>query len=344
MYGSPTLDEHSTLRLISHKYSTRAEQDQVIADIKLSCCGRGATESTYDRIKKRWRRAHQVPITPRVPTPQHIPDAVELPPHHIHPFFEHKKIDEWGLRFVGTGKTLNRLEYKPLVVWGKKGRMGKTERAKALGRHTYCRGALDHEKIHAGMQQGTDVLILDNIKWHVLFNSDLGRALAEGQDSVSWIRRDGERITTRFTAPVIILNNKKCKAWGPNNKAYWRKNLQWVRVRKPLFDRSKTINTGVPPATSPIPPPSSPQPLLTSALPPLPPSSSSCAVMSPTHAPQSSLSSSPAPSPALHSAPSSTPVHDRLCRKVAPAQLEALLFSKANITPYARTATSSLIG
>ena len=142
--------------------------------------------------------------------------------------------------------------------------MGKTERAKALGRHTYCRGALDHEKIHAGMQQGPDVLILDNIKWHVLFNSDLGRALAEGQDSVSWIRRDGERITTRFTAPVIILNNKKCKAWGPNNKAYWRKNLQWVRVRKPLFDRSKTINTGVPPATSPIPPPSSPQPLLTS--------------------------------------------------------------------------------
>jgi alkylated DNA repair dioxygenase AlkB len=247
VYGTPTLDERSTQRLVDGKYHTRADLDKVIADIRLYCRGRGSTESTFDRIKKMWRRAHELPITPRA----HNLIAVEPPPRHDHPFFKHDRRDEWVSRFVGAGKSLDRLIYKPLVLWSKLGRFGKTEWAKSLGRHIWILGSLDPEQIHTGLLQGADVIILDNIKWHMLFGSDLGRALAEGQHRVKWLRRTGERVTTELTVPVIILNNKKCKTWGPNNKAYWRKHLEWVRVRKCLFDESKIINTDAPPAALP---------------------------------------------------------------------------------------------
>ena len=338
VHGTPSLDEHATLRLVSCKYSTREEQDKVIADIRLYCCGRGAAESTYARIKKQWRFAHKIPTTPKAVS--HV-SVVGEPPRLSHPFFAHKRLDKWVAQFIGTGKPLSRLEYMPLVVWSKSGRIGKTEWAKSLGRHIHIRGSLDPEKIHAGIQQGADVIILDNIKWHLLFGSDLGRALAEGQDSVTWLRANGERVTTKLPVPVVILNNKKCKTWGPNNKKYWKKNLRWVRVRKCLFDTSKTIDTDAPPTASPTPPPSS-QPLLTSTLPPPvnaispPPSSSSGAVPSPIHAPQPSF-----PSPAAMEAPSisrlprsSTPVRDRLRRKIAERQLEALQINKTNISHY----------
>ena len=67
-------------------------------------------------------------------------------------------------QFVRTGKPLNRLVYRPLVVWSRQGRMGKSKWAESQGRHISVRGALDAERIHAGIQQGADVLILDNIK------------------------------------------------------------------------------------------------------------------------------------------------------------------------------------
>ena len=234
-HGSPTLDETATLKLVTACYWERAHQDRVIKDIKTYCCGRGAAPSTFERIKKHWRQAHAIPITPRAIA---VADAVMPRLIRDHPFFPHKRLDKWAERFVGPGKSLSRLVYKPLVLWSKQGRIGKTDWARSLGNHIHIRGSLDTEKIHAGMLQGANVLILDNVKWHVLFNSDFGRALAEGQDSVSWIRKGGERVTTMLTVPVAILNNKKCRTWGPNSERYWKENLLWVRVRKIMFDRA----------------------------------------------------------------------------------------------------------
>jgi alkylated DNA repair dioxygenase AlkB len=257
-----------------------------------------------------------------------------------------------GVAVVGAGKSLNRLLYKPLVLWSKTGRIGKTEWTKSVGRHIHIRGSLDPEKIHTGILQGADVLILDNIKWHVLFGSDLGRALAEGQDSVSWLRRNGERLTTQLTVPVIILNNKKCKTWGPNNKKYWAESLEWVRVRTCLFDTSKTINRDAPHVALPAPPPSS-QPLPLSTSPPhvdatsLPPHVNATSPPPPTDASSSSLlqssdaslsssssSTSPAPPSTSRSPRSSTVVRDRLRRTMAHRQLEPLVFNKDNIQRY----------
>ena len=291
VYGTPTLDEHSTLRLVCGKYSARTDQDKVIADIKLYCCGRGAAESTYDRIKKQWRRAYEIPITPRQRAVC-VSGAVNEPPCHSHPFLPHKRLDEWVSRFVGAGKSLNRLTYKPMVLLGKPGRLGKTEWARSRGRHIYIRGALDPEKIHAGILQGADLLVLDNVKWNVLFNSDLGRALAEGQNSVTWNRRNGDRVDSKLAVPVIIVNNKKCKTWGPNGKTYWKENLEWVRVRKCLFDQSKTINMDAPLAI--LPPPSDSLSFLCQLLPPPSP---------PPPPPCSSSSSSPLPSLPPRSSP-----------------------------------------
>ena len=254
LYGTPTLDEVATLRLVSCLYHTREDKQTVIDKIREHCVGRGAAQSTIDRITKNWRLAHQISATPRK---DRAPDVVADPPQLEHPFYANKQMDERAAEFVHTDKPLNRLVYRPLVVWSKKGRIGKTGWAKSLGRHIHIRGSLDAETIHAGIQQGADVLILDNVKWHRLFDSDLGRALAEGQDSVTWVRRNGQRATTKLTVPVIILNNKKCKSWGPNSEKYWKKNLNWVRVRECLFDESKTkIDTNaVPPtATAPLVP------------------------------------------------------------------------------------------
>ena len=286
-HGSPTLDEVATLKLVTAGYSNRADQEQVIEDIKKYCCGRTAAQSTFDRIKKRWRQAHAIPITPRAIA---VVDAVQPRLVRVHPFFPHKRLDNWVERFVGPGKSLSRLVYQPLVLWSKQGRIGKTDWARSLGNHIHIRGSLDAEKIHAGILQGADVLILDNVKWHVLFNSDFGRALAEGQDSVSWIRRGGERVTTKLAVPLIILNNKKCKTWGPNNKKYWQQNLQWVRVRKVMFDCTKLIDTDMQCAAPAA----------------LPPSSSSTSS-------SSSSSSSPGPS-----SPPSSPPHEERCAPPLP--------------------------
>ena len=289
-HGSPTLDETATLKLVTACYWERAHQDRVIKDIKTYCCGRGAAPSTFERIKKHWRQAHALPITPRAIA---VADAVMPRLIRDHPFFPHKRLDKWAERFVGPGKSLSRLVYKPLVLWSKQGRIGKTDWARSLGNHIHIRGSLDAEKIHAGMLQGANVLILDNVKWHVLFNSDFGRALAEGQDSVSWIRKGGERVTTKLTVPVVILNNKKCKTWGPNNKKYWQQSLLWVRVRKIMFDESRVIDTdeasSIAVSSCPSASPSSSSPSF--------PVSSSC-LSSPSTS-SSVPTSSPSPSPSV---------------------------------------------
>ena len=308
-HGSPTLDETATLKLVTACYRDKADQDQVIKDIKTYCCGRGAAPSTFERIRKHWRQAHAIPITPRAIT---VADAVMPRLIHVHPFFPHKRLDNWAERFVGPGKSLSRLVYKPLVLWSKQGRIGKTDWARSIGNHIHIRGSLDAEKIHAGILQGANVLILDNVKWHVLFNSDFGRALAEGQDSVSWIRRGGERVTTPLTIPLIILNNKKCKTWGPNNKKYWQQNLQWVRVHKVMFDCTKLIDTEKRCATEWHAAPAALPPSSSST------SSSSSPTSSPGHSPppssSSSTSSSSSSSSSLGpSSPPSPPPHEERC-------------------------------
>jgi hypothetical protein len=293
LHGSPTLDEHATLRLVSERYSVRTDQDKVINDIRLYCRGRAAVQPTFDRIKKHWRQAKEIPITPRV---LHVQDAVYPRLIAPHPFYPHKILDGWAERFVGLDKVLTtRLAYEPLVLTSKLGRFGKTWWARSLGRHIHVLGALDNEVIHAGIMKGADVLILDNVKWHVLFNSDLGRALCERQDKIKWIRRGGERVTTYLTIPVIILNNKKCKTWGQNSKKYWKTHMQWVRVRKVMYDESKLVVTDTASVALPVSSTSS-----SSSLPIT--SSSSPSQSSPSSSsPSSSPSLSPSPSPVLSS-------------------------------------------
>ena len=124
VYGTPTLDEHATLRLVTERYSDRADQDQVIKDIGQYCRGRAVAPSTLERIKNHWRQANNIPITPRV---LQVQDAVMPRLIREHPFFPHKVLDAWVQRFVGPGKSLNRLHYKPLVLWSRLGRLGKTD-------------------------------------------------------------------------------------------------------------------------------------------------------------------------------------------------------------------------
>ena len=239
VHGTPTLDEHATLRLVSERYSIRADQDRVIHDIKLYCRGRAAVPATFERIRKHWRKEMDIPLTPRAPLHQ---DAVHSRLDTVHPFFPHKTVDKWVERFVGSGKVLGRSEYKPLVLTSKLGHYGKTSWARSLGSHIHILGALDNEVIHAGITKGADVLILDNVKWAQLFNTDMGRALCEAQEKVTWIRRGGERVTTQLTIPVVILNNKKCSTWGQNSKTYWKTQMLWVKVRSVMYDESQRTN------------------------------------------------------------------------------------------------------
>ena len=239
VHGTPTLDEHATLRLVSERYSIRADQDRVIHDIKLYCRGRAAVPATFERIRKHWRKEMDIPLTPRAPLHQ---DAVHSRLDTVHPFFPHKTVDKWVERFVGSGKVLGRSEYKPLVLTSKLGHYGKTSWARSLGSHIHILGALDNEVIHAGITKGADVLILDNVKWVQLFNTDMGRALCEAQEKVTWIRRGGERVTTQLTIPVVILNNKKCSTWGQNSKTYWKTHMLWVKVRSVMYDESQRTN------------------------------------------------------------------------------------------------------
>ena len=300
-HGTPTLDEHATLRLVTERYSDRANQDQVIKDIGQYCRGRAVAPSTLERIKKHWRQANNIPITPRV---LQVQDAVMPRLIREHPFFPHKVLDGWVQRFVGPGKSLNRLHYKPLVLWSRLGRLGKTDWARSLGRYIHIRGSLDAEKIHSGIQQGADVLILDNVKWHMLFGSDLGRALAESQEDVSWIRKGGEKVTTRITVPVIIINNRKCKTWGTHNsKAYWKKHLLWVKVRKIMFDEGILNNTEDASAGLSSYPPASSSSSASSSLCSSPPSSSPVLIsVSPSSAPSSLLALSSLATPPPKSA------------------------------------------
>ena len=65
VFGTPTLDKVATLRLVSRLYHTHEDKQTVIDKIREYCVGRGAAQSTIDRITKNWRLAHQISATPR---------------------------------------------------------------------------------------------------------------------------------------------------------------------------------------------------------------------------------------------------------------------------------------
>lgn len=270
IHGTPTIDRSATLNLLKSKFHKKEHECEVKDTIDRYYHAPFISTKAKQEIFATWRNEADIPPTPRRLQARRcsIPDELrrELPDEWMHPF-----ISGDGPRFQWVeqhiGRPSNRRGYKTLVLFDSGSRTGKTHWARSLGPHIYMLKTLNHALIHDCVNDGiAQYIVLDDIPWAQLFNeSSIGPALLGGQSEYSW-KHGKEHMTTSHRLPIIVLNNHAPTNWGNKGKAYWKTNLEIIKLGPGLlYDESVTVDeplssalaSTLPSAPRPHPPSSS---------------------------------------------------------------------------------------